>query len=208
MGMTLNCIHIFIVTGNFLYRCVMRPAMQSAFLQTQSYLSTNLDHIFSNVSRHYSLFVLMYRTAVNQSTNVIFSQFKTQPHVWSLHVTRRRDHITPVLYASCTDVCLSDSASSSKSPVCPSVAGQVPEYLSSDCRFISGSFRSDCIGLKNLRRSTNAQSLWGLHQFLCVRFSALEHSTKGTSSSTCRIRTLQTSAGNFSVQRSRRLVTC
>jgi len=50
LGMTLNCIHIFIVTGSFLYWCVM---CQSAFLYTQLYLSTNFDHIlFNNVSWH------------------------------------------------------------------------------------------------------------------------------------------------------------
>jgi len=28
LGMTLNCMHILIVTGSFVYRCVMRPASQ------------------------------------------------------------------------------------------------------------------------------------------------------------------------------------
>jgi len=47
--MTLNCIHIFIVTGSF---CT-DEAGQSAFLHPHLYLSTNLDHIlFSNVSSH------------------------------------------------------------------------------------------------------------------------------------------------------------
>jgi len=32
LGMTLNCIHIFIVTGSFLYWCVMRPASQRFFI--------------------------------------------------------------------------------------------------------------------------------------------------------------------------------
>jgi len=50
-GMTLKCIHIFIVTGSFLY--VMRPASQRFFIHTYFYLSTNNDHIlFSNVSWH------------------------------------------------------------------------------------------------------------------------------------------------------------
>jgi len=52
LGMTFKCIHIFIVTGSFLYFCFIR-AGQSAFLHTQLYLSTNLDHIlFRNVSWH------------------------------------------------------------------------------------------------------------------------------------------------------------
>jgi len=50
-GMTLKCIPIFIVTGSFLYWCVLRPASQRFFIQL--YLSTNFDHIlFSNVSWH------------------------------------------------------------------------------------------------------------------------------------------------------------
>jgi len=54
LGMTLNCIHIFIVTGSLLYWCVMRPTSQRFFIgPTQLYLSTDLDHIlFSNVSWH------------------------------------------------------------------------------------------------------------------------------------------------------------
>jgi len=51
LGMTLNCIHIFIVTGSFLYVC--HESGKSAFLHTQFYLSTNLDPIlFSNVAWH------------------------------------------------------------------------------------------------------------------------------------------------------------
>jgi len=51
-GMTLNCIHIFIVTGSFLYWCVMRLASQSFFIHS-FYLFTNLDNIlFSNVTWH------------------------------------------------------------------------------------------------------------------------------------------------------------
>jgi len=46
-------------------------AGQSAFLQTQLYLSTNLDHIlFSNFLGTNSLSVLMCRKAVNQSINM------------------------------------------------------------------------------------------------------------------------------------------
>jgi len=68
-GMTLNCINIFIVTGSFLYRCVMRPASQRFFIHMQlylwiliiSYLATFLG---TNTN---SLSVLMCRKAVNQS---------------------------------------------------------------------------------------------------------------------------------------------
>jgi len=34
LGMTLNCIHIFIVTGSFLYLCVMRQASQRFFIHS------------------------------------------------------------------------------------------------------------------------------------------------------------------------------
>jgi len=37
-GMTLNCIHIFIVTGNFLYWCVIRPVSQRFFIHSCIYL--------------------------------------------------------------------------------------------------------------------------------------------------------------------------
>jgi len=36
--MTLNCIHIFMVTGSFLYWCVMRPASQRFFIHSCIYL--------------------------------------------------------------------------------------------------------------------------------------------------------------------------
>jgi len=65
--MTLNCIHIFIVTSSFLYWCVMRPASQRFFsiylrILIISYLAT-----FFGIN---SLSVLMCRKAVNQSINI------------------------------------------------------------------------------------------------------------------------------------------
>jgi len=38
LGMALNCIHIFIVTGSFLYWFVMRPASQRFFIHSCIYL--------------------------------------------------------------------------------------------------------------------------------------------------------------------------
>jgi len=66
--MTLNCILIFIVTGSFLYWCVMRPASQRFFIYTvvfiyESYLA---KHLGTN-----SLYVLLCRKAVNQSINYL-----------------------------------------------------------------------------------------------------------------------------------------
>jgi len=66
-SMTLNCIHIFIVTGSFLYWCVMRSASQRFFIRSCVYLRI-FDHIlFSNVFGTNSLAVLMCRKAVIQS---------------------------------------------------------------------------------------------------------------------------------------------
>jgi len=50
LGMMLNCIHIFIVTGSFLYWCVMRLASQRFFIHSCIYLGHIL---FSIVSWHY-----------------------------------------------------------------------------------------------------------------------------------------------------------
>jgi len=64
LGMTLNCIHIFIVTGSFLYWCVMKPASQRFCIHRCiliiSYLTT-----FLGIN---SLSMLMCRKTVNQST--------------------------------------------------------------------------------------------------------------------------------------------
>jgi len=52
LGMTLNCIHILIVAGSFLY---CHEAGQSAFLHSYTVviIYTNFDHIlFSNISWH------------------------------------------------------------------------------------------------------------------------------------------------------------
>jgi len=65
LGMTLNCIHIIIVTGRFLYWCVMRPASQRFFIHSCIYL-----FIISYLATYRgtsSLCVLMCRKAVNQS---------------------------------------------------------------------------------------------------------------------------------------------
>jgi len=75
LGMTLNCIHtkwcpgydvklhhIFIVTGSFLYWCVMRPASQRFFIHSFIYLRL---FIISFLCTN-SLSVLMCHKAVNQ----------------------------------------------------------------------------------------------------------------------------------------------
>jgi len=69
VGMTLNCIHIFIVTGNFLYWCVMRPASQRFFIHSCIYLRILIISYLATFLGTNSLSVLMCRKAVNQSIN-------------------------------------------------------------------------------------------------------------------------------------------
>jgi len=67
-GMTLNCIHIFIVTGSFLYWCVMRPASQRFFIHSCIHLRILIIPYLATFLGTKSLSVLMCRKAVNQST--------------------------------------------------------------------------------------------------------------------------------------------
>jgi len=68
-GMTLNCIHIFIVTGSFLYWCVMRLASQRLFLHSCIYLRILIIAYLATFLDTNSLSVLMCCKAVNQSIN-------------------------------------------------------------------------------------------------------------------------------------------
>jgi len=65
--MTLNCIHIFIVTGGFLYWCVMRLANQRFFINSCIYLRILIISYLATFLGTNSLSVLMCRNAVNQS---------------------------------------------------------------------------------------------------------------------------------------------
>jgi len=65
--MTLNCIHIFIVTGSFLYWCVMRPASQRFFIHSCSYLRILITPYLATFLGTSSLSVLMCRKTINQS---------------------------------------------------------------------------------------------------------------------------------------------
>jgi len=69
LGMTLNCIHIFIVSGSFLYWCVMRPASQRFFIHSCIYLRILIISYLATFLGTNSLSVLMCRKAVNQSIN-------------------------------------------------------------------------------------------------------------------------------------------
>jgi len=69
LGMTLNCIHIFIVTGSFLYWCVMRPARQRFFIHRCIYILIVITSYLAAFLGTNSLSVLMCRKAVNQSIN-------------------------------------------------------------------------------------------------------------------------------------------
>jgi len=72
-GMTLNCIHIFIVTGSFLYWCVMRPASQRFFIYSCIYLQILIISYLATFLGTNSLSVLMCRKAVNQSIVLILN---------------------------------------------------------------------------------------------------------------------------------------
>jgi len=66
-GMTLNCIHIFIVIGSFLYWSVMRPASQRFFKHSYISLRILIISYLATFLGTNSLSVLMCRKAVNQS---------------------------------------------------------------------------------------------------------------------------------------------
>jgi len=67
MAMALNCIHIFIVTGSFLYWCILRPASQRFFIHSCIYLRISIISYLATFLGTNSLSVLMCRKAVNQS---------------------------------------------------------------------------------------------------------------------------------------------
>jgi len=69
LGMTLNCIHISIVTGSLLYWYVMRPASQRFFIHSCIYLHILIISYLATFLGTNSLSVLMCRKAVNQSIN-------------------------------------------------------------------------------------------------------------------------------------------
>jgi len=67
LGMTLNCINIFIVTGSFLYWFVMSLCSQCFFICSCIYLWILIMSYFATFIGTNSLSVLMCRKAVNQS---------------------------------------------------------------------------------------------------------------------------------------------
>jgi len=66
---TLNCIHIFIVTGSFFYWCVMKPASQRFFIHSCIYLRILIISYLATFHGTNSLSGRMCRKAVNQSIN-------------------------------------------------------------------------------------------------------------------------------------------
>jgi len=76
-GMTLNCIHIFIVTGS-LFVLMCREASQSAFLYKHIYLRILIISYLATFLGTNSLSMLMRRKAVNQSINLaMWPTYKT-----------------------------------------------------------------------------------------------------------------------------------
>jgi len=100
--MTLNCSHIFIVTGSFLYWCVMRPACRRFFIHSCIYLRILIISYLATFLGTNSLSVLKCRKAVNQSTNTftshLFFPYSEPVSTSRLSSDGRRDKITtPVL---------------------------------------------------------------------------------------------------------------
>jgi len=73
LGMTLNCLHIFIVTGGFLFRCVMKPASQHFFIQSCIYLRILIISYLATFLGTNSLSVLMCRKAIYQSIHCSYT---------------------------------------------------------------------------------------------------------------------------------------
>jgi len=84
--MTLNCIHIFIFTGSFLYWCVMRPASQRFFIHTCIYLWILIISYLATFHGTNSFSVLMCRKAVNQSMVMVTISFvQLLRKIWNHH---------------------------------------------------------------------------------------------------------------------------
>jgi len=75
--MTLNCIHIFFVTGSFSYWCVMRPASQRFFIHSCIYRRILIKYYLATFLGTISLSVRMCRKAVNQSINQFVCSIST-----------------------------------------------------------------------------------------------------------------------------------
>jgi len=82
--MTLNCIHIIIVTGSFLYWCVMRSASRLFFVCSCFYLRILIISYLATFLGTNSLSVLMCHKTVNQSIHKkMLLKFKTQKQLSS-----------------------------------------------------------------------------------------------------------------------------
>jgi len=107
----INCIHIFIVTGSFLYWCVMRPARQRFFIHSSCYLRILFISYLATFLGTNNLSALMCHKAVNQSINQsmliqCFQQWNDQDmvhfEVWKF-VTVQKSETEP-LKTSASDI--------------------------------------------------------------------------------------------------------
>jgi len=95
-GMTLNCIHIFIVTGSFLYWCVIKVVSLRFFIQSRIYLRIfSISYLATFLGTSQS--VLMCRKAVNQSMSHALSL--STPTISQYHKITTS---TPYIQISCT----------------------------------------------------------------------------------------------------------
>jgi len=85
LGVTLNCIHLFIVTISFIYWCVMRPASLRFFICSSIYLRILSSYLATFLDTN-SLAVLKCRKAVNQSLcKLLDVNHKDWGHRFSAH---------------------------------------------------------------------------------------------------------------------------
>jgi len=96
--MTLNCIHIFIVTGSFLYWWLMRPASQRFFIHSFFYLRILIISYLATFHGTNRLSVLMCLKAVNQSIMTSFQHQRVL--VVNLRLPERRCQLVEVEQAS------------------------------------------------------------------------------------------------------------
>jgi len=82
VGVTLNCIHIFIVTGSFLYPCVMRPSSRVCSY-TVVFIYESWSYLIQQ--RFLALIAFLCWCAAKQSINqssYLQIQFRNSPFLW------------------------------------------------------------------------------------------------------------------------------
>jgi len=99
--MTLNCIHVFIVTGGFLYWCVMRPASQRFFIYSCIHLRILIISYLATFLGTNGLSMLMCRKAINQINKLIYAYLwsASELEILNINGTREMPYMLPLLKA-------------------------------------------------------------------------------------------------------------